>query len=120
MRNSPVFLLDCYKAYYGGYHGEGYCGIIGQMPESLLNMHVHDITTMDVQKEINWYSKDHSPRSIITPSGISVMKHDASIIDLSAVLLPTALFLSSICVFIPLLSPVPHIPAMAVGITDSL
>ncbi len=48
--------------------------------------------------------------------GISVMKRDASFIDLSVTFLPTALFLSSICVFISLLGAIPHIPAMTVGI----
>ncbi len=42
----------------------GYYGIIRQTPKSFLDMNVHDITAMDVQKEINRYSKDHSPKSV--------------------------------------------------------
>ncbi len=42
----------------------GYCGIIRQTPKSFLDMNVHDITAMDVQKEINRYSKGHSPKSV--------------------------------------------------------
>ncbi len=41
----------------------GYYGIIRQTPKSFLDMNVHD-TAMDVQKEINRYSKDHSPKSV--------------------------------------------------------
>ncbi len=42
----------------------GYCGIIRKMPTDFLNLNIHDITTMDVQKEINRYSKNHSPKSV--------------------------------------------------------
>ncbi len=42
----------------------GYCGIIRQIPESFLEKNVHDITAMDVQKEINRFSTNHSPKSV--------------------------------------------------------
>lgn len=41
----------------------GYKGIIKQISDSFLDESIYDITTLDVQKEINRYSKDHSPKS---------------------------------------------------------
>lgn len=41
----------------------GYSGMIRQISNSLLDMSVYDVTALDVQKEINRYSKDHSPKS---------------------------------------------------------
>lgn len=48
--------------------------------------------------------------------GITFMKPNISIIGLLAAFLPTAFFLSSVCVFISLLSDIPHISAMIVGV----
>lgn len=41
----------------------GYNGIIKQISDSFLDGSIYDITALDVQKEINRYSKDHSPKS---------------------------------------------------------
>lgn len=41
----------------------GYNGIIKQISDSFLDESIYDITALDVQKEINRYSKDHSPKS---------------------------------------------------------
>lgn len=48
--------------------------------------------------------------------GVSLIKHNNSILDLACIFLPTAFVLSSSCVFISLLGDIPHIPAMAVGV----
>lgn len=42
----------------------GYDGIIRQISESFLKKSIYDIDAMDVQKEINRFSKDHSPKSV--------------------------------------------------------
>lgn len=42
----------------------GYDVIIRQISESFLEESVYDITSLDVQKEINRFSKDHSPKSV--------------------------------------------------------
>ncbi|MCI9135452.1 MAG: tyrosine-type recombinase/integrase [Lachnospiraceae bacterium] len=42
----------------------GYCGIIRQLPEEFLKESVYDITAIDVQKEINRMSKNHSPKTV--------------------------------------------------------
>ena len=47
----------------------GYNTIINQLPESFLKKNVHDITAIDVQKEINRFSKDHSPKSVSNHHG---------------------------------------------------
>lgn len=41
----------------------GYNGIMKQISDSFLDESIYDITALDVQKEINRYSKDHSPKS---------------------------------------------------------
>lgn len=41
----------------------GYSGIIKQIADSFLEMNIYDVTALDIQKEINRYSKDHSPKS---------------------------------------------------------
>ena len=41
----------------------GYNGIIKQISDSFLDMSIYDVTAIDVQKETNRYSKDHSPKS---------------------------------------------------------
>lgn len=48
--------------------------------------------------------------------GTSVITKTAAVGDLLLTFLPTAFFLSSVCVFLSILSSVPHIPTMAVGI----
>lgn len=47
----------------------GYNGILKQISESFLDESIYDITAMDVQKEINRYSKDHSPKSVYNLHG---------------------------------------------------
>ncbi len=42
----------------------GYNGILKQISESVLDESIYDVTAMDVQKEINRYSKEHSPKSV--------------------------------------------------------
>lgn len=41
----------------------GYSGMIKQISSKFLDMSLYDVTAMDVQKEINRYAKDHSPKS---------------------------------------------------------
>ena len=41
----------------------GYSGMIKQISSKFLDMSLYDVTVMDVQKEINRYAKDHSPKS---------------------------------------------------------
>lgn len=48
--------------------------------------------------------------------GVAAIKQSNSIFEMICVFLPTAFFLSSLCVFISLLSNIPHIPTMAVGV----
>lgn len=48
--------------------------------------------------------------------GISVITKTISIGKLLLIFLPTAFFLSSVCVFLSMLSGVPHISTMAVGV----
>lgn len=47
----------------------GYNGIIKQISDSFLDESIYDITALDVQKEINRYSKDHSPKSVYNLHG---------------------------------------------------
>lgn len=42
----------------------GYSGVIRQISESFIEKNIYDITAVDVQKEINEYAKDHSPKSV--------------------------------------------------------
>lgn len=42
----------------------GYSGVIRQISEAFIEKNIYDITAVDVQKEINAYSKDHSPKSV--------------------------------------------------------
>lgn len=42
----------------------GYSTVIRQISESFLNKNIYDITAVDVQKEINRYSKDRNPKSV--------------------------------------------------------
>lgn len=42
----------------------GYSGIIKKLSEKFLEKNIYDITSIDVQKEINRLSKDHSPKSV--------------------------------------------------------
>lgn len=42
----------------------GYAGIIKQISDSFLEESIYDIDAVDVQKEINRFSKDHSPKSV--------------------------------------------------------
>ena len=41
----------------------GYNGIIRQLSDQLMNKDIGEITQLDVQKEINNYAKNHSPKS---------------------------------------------------------
>ena len=41
----------------------GCSGIMKQISEPILEKSIYDVTALDVQKEINRYSKDHSPKS---------------------------------------------------------
>lgn len=43
---------------------KGYKKIMRQISESFLEQSVYDITSLDVQKEVNRFSKDHSPKSV--------------------------------------------------------
>lgn len=48
--------------------------------------------------------------------GVSSIRQGNSIFDMICAFVPTAFVLSSACVFISLLSDIPHIPTMAVGV----
>lgn len=54
--------------------------------------------------------------SVLGMVGTSVITKTAAVGDLLLTFLPTAFFLSSVCVFLSILSSVPHIPTMAVGV----
>lgn len=47
----------------------GYKGIVRQLPDSFLAESVYDITSIDVQKEINRISKNHSPKTVSNHHG---------------------------------------------------
>lgn len=47
----------------------GYNGIIRLISDAFLSRNVYDITSLDVQKEINRFSKDHSPKSVSNQHG---------------------------------------------------
>ena len=48
--------------------------------------------------------------------GVSSIRQSNSIFDMFCAFVPTAFVLSSTCVFLSLLSNIPHIPTMAVGV----
>lgn len=54
--------------------------------------------------------------AVVGMLGVSIIKQDASFLDLMLSFLPTAFFLSSVCVFLSLLGNTPHIPTMTVGV----
>ena len=47
----------------------GYNGIVRQISDSFLDESIYDITAVDVQKEINKFTKDHSPKSVYNLHG---------------------------------------------------
>ena len=54
--------------------------------------------------------------AVIGMLGIVIITKAASIGELLLTFLPTAFFLSSVCIFLSVLSSIPHIPTMAVGV----
>lgn len=54
--------------------------------------------------------------AVVGMVGISVITQSATIGDLMLTFVPTAFFLSSVCVFLSMLSGASHIPTMAVGV----
>ncbi len=48
----------------------GYRGILKQIPDSFAGKNVHDITAIDVQKEVNRFSNGHSPKSVSNYHGL--------------------------------------------------
>lgn len=54
--------------------------------------------------------------AVVGMAGVSIITQAAAIGDLLLTFLPTAFFLSSVCVFLSMLNGVPHIPTMAVGV----
>lgn len=54
--------------------------------------------------------------AVIGMLGTVVITKAASIGELLLTFLPTAFFLSSVCIFLSVLSSIPHIPTMAVGV----
>lgn len=54
--------------------------------------------------------------AVIGMLGTVIITKAASIGELLLTFLPTAFFLSSVCIFLSVLSSVPHIPTMAVGV----
>ena len=54
--------------------------------------------------------------SVIGMFGTVIITKTASIGELLMTFLPTAFFLSSVCIFLSVLSSIPHIPTMAVGV----
>ena len=54
--------------------------------------------------------------AVIGMLGTVIITKTASIGELLLTFLPTAFFLSSVCIFLSVLSSIPHIPTMAVGV----
>ena len=54
--------------------------------------------------------------AVIGMFGTVIITKTASIGELLMTFLPTAFFLSSVCIFLAVLSSIPHIPTMAVGV----
>ena len=54
--------------------------------------------------------------AVIGMLGIVIITKAAFIGELLLTFLPTAFFLSSVCIFLSVLSSIPHIPTMAVGV----
>lgn len=54
--------------------------------------------------------------AVVGMVGVSIIKQSNSVFDMLCTFLPTAFLLSSICVFISLLSSIPHIPTMVAGV----
>ena len=54
--------------------------------------------------------------AVIGMFGTVIITKTASIGELLMTFLPTAFFLSSVCIFLSVLSSIPHIPTMAVGV----
>lgn len=54
--------------------------------------------------------------AVIGMLGTLIITKTASIGELLMTFLPTAFFLSSVCIFLSVLSSIPHIPTMAVGV----
>lgn len=54
--------------------------------------------------------------AVIGMFGTVIITKTASIGELLLTFLPTAFFLSSVCIFLSVLSSIPHIPTMAVGV----
>lgn len=54
--------------------------------------------------------------TVIGMLGTVIITKTASIGELLMTFLPTAFFLSSVCIFLSMLSNIPHIPTMAVGV----
>lgn len=54
--------------------------------------------------------------AVIGMLGTVIITKNASIGELLMTFLPTAFFLSSVCIFLSVLSSIPHIPTMAVGV----
>lgn len=54
--------------------------------------------------------------TVIGMLGTVIITKTASIGELLMTFLPTAFFLSSVCIFLSVLSSIPHIPTMAVGV----
>lgn len=54
--------------------------------------------------------------AVIGMLGTVIITKTASIGELLMTFLPTAFFLSSVCIFLSMLSNIPHIPTMAVGV----
>ena len=47
----------------------GYTAIMRQLPNNFLLKNIYDITAIDVQKEINYIAKDHSPKTVRNQHG---------------------------------------------------
>lgn len=47
----------------------GYTAIMRQLPNNFLLKNIYDITAVDVQKEINYIAKDHSPKTVRNQHG---------------------------------------------------
>lgn len=47
----------------------GYNGIIKQIPDAFLKENIYDITPLDVQREVNRMSKNHSPKTVSNHHG---------------------------------------------------
>ena len=70
-RGKPMSLQECINNYIDSKYNvlspstiKGYVAVTRNSPQWLLDMNVYDVTQLDIQRAVNEYSKDHSPKSV--------------------------------------------------------